>query len=1265
MFSLLSRFLSWRWFLLQLPLWSALILLVSAALLVLGLRALAPHVENWRPNLEAALSQRLPFAVTLNDLQLSLYRWDPQIELKNLRLQVDEQPFLTLDQARVEIDTWRSLLSASLRTRDLQLQSLQLWLEQTPQGWRPMDWVSDPDADPLDWVGWIEQLLVQGELDFDQISVHLLPLDGQPITLEADHLQYRRWSQGRQLVFSQPIDTGDAVELVVTLTDRALAQAQPRVDAWLSVPRLPRDALKTLWPDAWVEKTGLPEGDLSLEAWISWQAEALHLQAQIQRLDFSIQQGEVSAHNLQADVMFADAQWQLAWQAEQLMLQTQRFDQVAGHYRHQDGEHQLGFSGWSVASLVELAQRFPLPDALLPILQTLKPQGQLTSAQMRWQGAFEDWFLTAQVDDAQVQPWQGAPGVENLSAWVGVWPEGGEVVFTEQPLVLFFPELYSAPFDFEMAQGRVDWQLSDAGVSVTGTDLSVALHDPRVTQATRVTGEFDLFLGRGDRRFYLNLGLLPTAVSLHRQLVPQQVAPENLLTWLDLALDEGQVQQGGFIYAGSVMRGRPSTYQVLLDFEQTPLVFEPDWPPLTQAKGWVRVDERSVAGEVESAQLLDARLSQAHFFSQISEMAPQLLIDAELDSEAQLFPQLLNRSPLGQWVPEALHEWQYAGQVTGSIQLAIPLAERAPELDVGLQLQLDAAQLTLSQANLELTELSGPLSFSLNQGLGSDGLTGRWLDQAIEAQIDESTQRLSFTTRQPSESLLQWLDWSPWPWLQGMTEVQGDVWLQPDALSLDLAVDLTQVALDLPPPLTKPAGEPQRLNLHLDMSDERWPLQAGIEGHLSAISHLADADSGTQVWLFDTHLPEAPEPPGQPGLLMSLMFSELQADPLIRWLQTYYGPTSLSVLTGQEETATLPRIELQTPQLWLQAQSWGSLDLRIQPHPRGLEALWVNSIASGQLQTFPGGIDVQLSHLSLPKTQVDAEVGLRLPLFPVADPWQQADWRHLPDMSFKVDALSYGDQALGQWQARLITDEQGVGLTDVHGKMGETEVQAEAFWQQGDAPLTQINARLQGRDLAPALRAVLAAPAPLVSSQHQIETQLEWPASPLGFALIDLQGWMRLQLNDGHFPQLDGPTRGVSRLLGLMNMDRLVRRLRLDFSDITADGLSFDQLQANYVFEAGYLRTREPTRMLSASSRLTLVGDLNWIDETLDQRLTVELPVGQTLPLAAVLAGAPQVGALLWVTQKVFANWINTYTQATYRVQGPISQPEIELERLF
>ena len=63
--------------------------------------------------------------------------------------------------------------------------------------------------------------------------------------------------------------------------------------------------------------------------------------------------------------------------------------------------------------------------------------------------------------------------------------------------------------------------------------------------------------------------------------------------------------------------------------------------------------------------------------------------------------------------------------------------------------------------------------------------------------------------------------------------------------------------------------------------------------------------------------------------------------------------------------------------------------------------------------------------------------------------------------------------------------------------------------------------------------------------------------------------------------------------------------------------------------------------------------------------MIVVLPVGDNIPIAATIVGAPQVGIPLYLLNKVFGDMFERFTSARYRVTGSWDDPKIELVKMF
>lgn len=134
------------------------------------------------------------------------------------------------------------------------------------------------------------------------------------------------------------------------------------------------------------------------------------------------------------------------------------------------------------------------------------------------------------------------------------------------------------------------------------------------------------------------------------------------------------------------------------------------------------------------------------------------------------------------------------------------------------------------------------------------------------------------------------------------------------------------------------------------------------------------------------------------------------------------------------------------------------------------------------------------------------------------------------------------------------------------------------------------------------------------------------------------------------------------RLIGLLNFDNILRRLRLDFSDVTAQGTAFDRVHGTADVNGGLLTLRGPLQIDAPAATLTLSGSVDLVSRELDQRLGVTLPVSQSLPIAAIAVGAPIVGGALFLADQLFGDALDRATTLHYRVRGPWTSPQVTLE---
>ena len=188
-----------------------------------------------------------------------------------------------------------------------------------------------------------------------------------------------------------------------------------------------------------------------------------------------------------------------------------------------------------------------------------------------------------------------------------------------------------------------------------------------------------------------------------------------------------------------------------------------------------------------------------------------------------------------------------------------------------------------------------------------------------------------------------------------------------------------------------------------------------------------------------------------------------------------------------------------------------------------------------------------------------------------------------------------------------------------------------------------------------------------IESEHaELVAAWEWPGRPWEFRARNLSGETALHIRDGTFRRTTGSaSNALMKLIGLVNFDTWLRRLQLDFSDIFAEGMAFDELDTGMTFDRGTLHFSKPVKVELPSGKMRLEGSADLIAETIDAHLVATLPVGTNLPWIAALAGGLPAAAGVYLTSRIFDRQVDRISSLAYRVTGPWEDPHIEVERIF
>ena len=163
-----------------------------------------------------------------------------------------------------------------------------------------------------------------------------------------------------------------------------------------------------------------------------------------------------------------------------------------------------------------------------------------------------------------------------------------------------------------------------------------------------------------------------------------------------------------------------------------------------------------------------------------------------------------------------------------------------------------------------------------------------------------------------------------------------------------------------------------------------------------------------------------------------------------------------------------------------------------------------------------------------------------------------------------------------------------------------------------------------------------------------------WRGAPVHFGFDRLNGDYNLDIRDGSFPKVDSES---GRFFGLLNVNALSRRLKLDFGDVFGKGLVFDRMKTEGIFDGGDIVLKE-FFILSPSVYVEANGKIGLEREVYDLDMLVSPQLGGNVALLAAISN-PAAGAVVWLVDRIFKNQLNKVIVYRYKIAGPWSAPTI------
>lgn len=889
--------------------------------------------------------------------------------------------------------------------------------------------------------------------------------------------------------------------------------------------------------------------------------------------------------------------------------------------------------------------------------------------------------------------------VENWTGHIQGTEQQGILHLASHDATVLVPTVFRQPLQIKALLGTVEWQQTATQWLVTSKPLQLDLRGVQTENALRLVWQKNAELPFLDWRMRVQAD----DVSQLQYYFPRNVIKPIDLEWLDRAFVNGKITQGNLSYYGkfgqlanlsayylperagvTTSHHRPelspeatrhavvqaieqpegAVFEALLQVRDLELDYAPQWPHLTDIEGEVLFLQGRM--EVAATQGHSYQLN-AHHTTVINEAlgkSPRLLVQGKIDgsiADALLF---LHATPLNASIGGVIEALIPHGNTQVNVALSLPLAKGLkPKVDGSAT--LENADIMIKAIDLPIKKVTGLLKFT-EQGIFSEPIQANVFKHPTQITINNkpSLTEVNMAGEVEPQRISQHFGLPEVSFAKGVLHYdlrlvlpETSIPSAPDTprLAVQIASDLTGVALQLPNGLGKTATEATPLMLRFDLTDTHLlPIEVSYKQRFNAHIRYNTATHQLDSGHILIGKGEAKRDV-LTGITLELRQDYLNLKEWLMWPHSEGNNTALS----------FNEIHINSPQASWGKAHLGALDIRLLPSAK----VWAGRIESH----FARGT----IHIPVPQERIT--LNLDFLDFSILKNLALAD----ETASASVLTESHDQPTLPeQWPLLSLTSQQTVwdkvdlGVLTIQTQRIPQGLQLSRFeltglvekltlsgrWQQHqDATKTALQGHLSLLN-AGSLFSQLKLTDDFVETSGKIDFSLHWPAAPHQFSLAALQGEVALRFNEGRILSIEP---GLGRALGMLAMAQWLKRLQLDFRDVYQQGLTFNSIQGDFMLSEG--KASSQNLVIDAiPANISLQGDINLVTKTLEQRVHVAPKGADALPIAgpimdklttviaSTLTGEAQNDFLLGTHYRLFGNWHAVQVQSVHENEGLI-----------
>lgn len=896
-------------------------------------------------------------------------------------------------------------------------------------------------------------------------------------------------------------------------------------------------------------------------------------------------------------------------------------------------------------------------------LKDARPQGMLEAVSIfLHQG--EDKFSYAiggRFRGIELRTAQGIPGLSNVSGEFEWSNADGYVWFDSDLWSLDYRAMFKKARQFSKLKGSLTWEKRENGWRLYGNNLALA------DDKTNASGRFILDQISGKSPFLdLAVGLKGKDIVSVQKYLPDAMMSKGLVSWIENAVDNVTVTNGGLVYYGYLDRypfaSGDGKFGLDLTLKDTKLQFLKGWPAIESISGNLEVSSTGLFFSSTGAKVKHNRLENVVVsIPEFSAEDVALTIAGNIVGPTKEKLQYMFDSPLNEMFASNLRIFEAEGNSDLTLGMTIPLADNDEDFYVAGSLAMDDNRLFAKSIDLDLSHINGNLRFD-DAGIYAENLQTSLGPFNLNANVDTVelgggremvfSQQGGLDEKQIAYIFDRYVGQPQWKsFIKGSTQAEVKLYIPISEQSMHKQLtllgrsNLKGISIDLPQPLGKTADAENPFKIRAELTGGNRDLEISL-GDINTRMVFISAGGDLRIDRGVVGLGVKPELPKENafhfvGKLDRFFWRDWE--PLLipkenqpGLLRSGGGATSVYFDVAVKEAEILGAkfndVNLQASNT---VQGWAI-------HANGPEIqgsvyfplIWTST---------PLVFDMKKLHVNLEASDEEKST---------------IDPRDLPKIRFSSDSLRFNKIDFGKTTFESSLLKNGIQLDKFSSDSKNAKIKSSGSWViENEVNKSKFSIDMKAKDFGSTMKSFDLTDA-LEKGNGELKVDASWDGAPVDFTFNTLKG--KLDINMQNLRLLDLNI-GAAKILGLLSLEAIPRRLFFDFRDVVQKGMVFDNVQGQFDVQNGDAFT-SGVLLTGPTARMGLAGRIGLNAKDYDLVITFIPKTLETLPViggiaSTVTAVDPTIGAGLYVMQKLLQSQLDELSAVQYTVAGSWQSP--------